>query len=287
MTPSPAATRSATTATTSADARAFAEQGYLLVRKLIPDEVLAEVRHGIAATVDAILHQLHATKAIPDTWRDEPFERRFAAAGSAATKFGRSWRHLVASPGVFRLYRQPQLLAVLRDITGRRNHGHPVFNARPKLPGQGLTVVPWHQDIAYYDAIAAGSVITTCWLPLVPVSSANGCMQVVPGSHHAGPVPHRKDVGEGAFLEIEQALPSGIAPVTCAMQPGDALFMHRSTWHRSTENHSDGIRWSIDLRYIAEGDPGTEGFIPRPWVLDGDEAIDLDTWLGWARTWGW
>jgi len=39
------------------------------------------------------------------------------------------------------------------------------------------------------------------------------------------------------------------------MRVGDVVVFGNLTFHRSIENNSDGIRWSIDLRYSPTGSP--------------------------------
>jgi ectoine hydroxylase-related dioxygenase (phytanoyl-CoA dioxygenase family) len=198
---------------------------------------------------------------IEDARGDLPLETRFAeVAGPHAARFGRGWRAAVAQPEVFALHHAPPLVDIVRQLTGSDVVlGHPVFNARPKLPGQQLTVVPWHQDSAYFGPETERSLILTCWIPLVPTDAENGGMQVLPGSHRLGLREHHTEKAEGRFLEAgEGAL--GEAQdnaVTCVMEPGDVLLLHNLTFHRSLPNVTDGIRWSIDIRYLRDGDhPG-------------------------------
>jgi ectoine hydroxylase-related dioxygenase (phytanoyl-CoA dioxygenase family) len=48
-------------------------------------------------------------------------------------------------------------------------------------------------------------------------------------------------IEDGAFLEDHR--------VTVPVMKGEALVMTNRTPHRSIENTSDVIRWSVDLRY--------------------------------------
>ena len=48
---------------------------------------------------------------------------------------------------------------------------------------------PWHQDAAYFRGSDPGLMFGV-WIALDPATSENGCMEVVPGSHLAGPAPH-------------------------------------------------------------------------------------------------
>ena len=54
-------------------------------------------------------------------------------------------------------------------------------------------------------------------------------------------------------------MPDGVVDesriLTCPMQPGDVLIIHNLTFHRSLPNRSAITRWSLDIRYVRDGDP--------------------------------
>lgn len=265
------------------DLAAFARDGYLVLRRCVDPQRIAAMRQALADEVGTVLHELHATGRLADTRPDLPFERRLAIAGVHAGAYGRGWAQRMAVPATFALHHDPALLAALHQLLGPVVHGHKQFNVRPKLPGQDLTNVPWHQDTGYYGAQTARDLIVTAWVPLVEVDARNGCMQVVPGSHRHGAIPHVEAQDAGGFLRLDHAVDESTA-VTLAMSPGDVLLMHNLVWHRSTENRSDGIRWSIDLRFWRPDTPSASDLLwgfPRPWVLSGAPPVRLAEWVGW------
>ena len=234
--------------------------GYLLLKNVIPEPAIKGVRANFAGVVDGIIQTLKEDGIVEDEGSELPFETRFAqVAGEHANRFGRSWRNQVATAEVFELHHAPLLVDAIGQLTGTDVIGHPVFNARPKLPGQQLTVVPWHQDSGYFGTISETSLIPTAWIPLVPVNETNGCLQVVAGSHRLGVVKHHTEEREGKFLEVIDALVDASRIVTCPMELGDALVFHNLTLHRSLPHTtSETIRWAIDIRYLRDGDhPGT------------------------------
>jgi len=50
------------------------------------------------------------------------------------------------------------------------------------------TYVSWHQDSTYWGL--EPPEIVTAWIALTPSTTANGCMQVIPGSHRRGQLTH-------------------------------------------------------------------------------------------------
>jgi len=234
--------------------------GYLLLQGVIPGSLISSVRDRFAYVVDGIIHTLKEEGTIEDEGLALPFETRLAhVAGVHANRFGRSWRGEIATAEIFELHHAPCLVDAIGQLTGTDVIGHPVFNARPKLPGQQLTVVPWHQDSGYFGAVSENSLIPTVWIPLVPVDASNGCLQLVAGSHRLGVVAHHTEDREGRFLEVMAGLVETSRIVTCPMALGDALLFHNLTLHRSLPHTtSEVIRWAIDIRYLRDGDyPGT------------------------------
>ncbi len=101
-----------------------------------------------------------------------------------------------------------------------------------------------HQDAAYFEHKLDGpmAVLTYC----VDTDLVNGALQVVPGSHRHGLLPHINtfshlglDAGEWPW---ERALP-------IAGKAGDAIFFHVLTIHGSQENHSRMARPVVIHRY--------------------------------------
>lgn len=248
--------------------------GFLIIRGLLHSASLTGMRSAFTRASDHILAEVHAAPSVA------PLETALCAAGALANRYGRSWRDLVAGQEVYELHHDPGLVAALRQLIGGTTlFGSSVFNARPKLPGQRLTEVPWHQDLAYFPE-GSPATFVTAWMPAVPVDATNGCMQVLAGSHRAGLARHRQESDEAAFLSLPVP-PPGPDLITCTMQPGDVLFMHHLVWHASGPNASSGIRWSIDCRF--SGSPELEIQFPEPWVIAGAPPTDLPTWLGWWK----
>ena len=271
---------------TSADVRQWREDGWVLLRDAVPTDVIERLRSLFAGVVDGIIDDLAEKGAIKEKRARLPFETRLAVvAGRHANDYGRSWRNEIAAPAVYDLHHAERLARAIGQVCDSDVIGHPVFNARPKLPGQQLTVVPWHQDSGYFGEDTADSVIPTAWIPLVPVDETNGCIQIVPGSHRQGMIEHYTEDREGRFLEVGDDVLDGAEIVTVPMEPGDALLFHNLTLHRSTAHTvSDTIRWAMDIRYLRDGDHPGGIYWSDPdfkWVIrsDSDPITPLADWL--------
>ena len=263
--------------------------GYLLLKHSIPHALIEAVRQQFAHMVDNIIRELQVEGLIQQDGSDLPFEERLhTVAGNYANRFGRSWRQQVLGQPIYDLYRTPALVSAINQITGADVIGHPVFNARPKLPGQQLTVVPWHQDSGYFGSESEQALIPTVWIPLVPVDSTNGCLQLVIGSHRRGLLTHHTEVREGQFLEVMDRFIDESKIVTCPMEIGDALLFHNLTLHRSTAHtNNKTIRWAIDIRYLRDGDDGGSVYWNDPkfkWVISS-QTQPITSFEEWLSKW--
>ena len=71
-------------------------------------------------------------------------------------------------------------------------------------------------------------------------------MQVLKGSHKLGRVEHGRFGDQtGADPERVQAAMKHMELVFVEIEPGDTLFFHSNTLHRSDQNTSDTPRWSL------------------------------------------
>lgn len=120
----------------------------------------------------------------------------------------------------------------------------------------------WHQDYGYwYNFGCLYPDMGSCLIAVDHANRANGCLQVLRGSHKIGRVDHVKagdQVGADP-LRVSAAIVRHEL-VFCEMNPGDALFFHGNLLHRSDQNLSEHPRWSLICCYnTRHNDPFTIG----------------------------
>jgi hypothetical protein len=136
----------------------------------------------------------------------------------------------------------------------------------------------WHQDYGYwYHNGCLFPLLASCLIAVSRANRANGCLQVIPGSHRMGRVDHGKTGDQtGADLERVQAALERMPLVYVECEPGDAIFFDCNLLHRSDMNSSDEPRWSLICCYNARrNDPYKESRHPRytPLTKVADDAI--------------
>ena len=183
---------------TSDEIARFVEDGFLILRQRLPNAALNPLIGELSRKVgQGVEEALSAGLLDPShTFADAPFEGRLALVSKACTDPTWIWkRHFsVQKPrtvGLFHLRTEPVLLDMVESLIGPEILAHPQYSLRTKMPDQEITVIPWHQDLAYLIPAQAGqTLVVNLWIPLADATLANGCMQVVRGSHRLGLLPH-------------------------------------------------------------------------------------------------
>ncbi len=114
----------------------------------------------------------------------------------------------------------------------------------------------WHQDYGYWyrNEGFLWPETASCLIAVTQANQANGCLQVLKGSHRAGRIEHGF-AGEqvGADLQRVSELEKELELVYCELEPGDAVFFDGNTLHRSAPNTSPHARWSLICCYVTQG----------------------------------
>ena len=137
-----------------------------------------------------------------------------------------------------------KLVGLVDQLIGP-GHGLTQDMALVKPPYHG-SEKPWHQDTAYFDWLPLGGIIGA-WIALDEATVANGCMQVIPESHLAGPVPHYhiRDCQMGdEGVQVDRA-------VVVPLKPGGVLFFSGLIHHGTPPNVSGDRRRALQFHYAA------------------------------------
>ena len=124
----------------------------------------------------------------------------------------------------------------------------------------------WHQDYGYwYNNGCLFPTMASCMIAVDAATRENGCLQVLEGSHHMGRIEHGVVAGQtGADLERTNEAMERLELVYCELEPGDAVFFHCNTLHRSAANESPNPRWGLICCYnAARNNPYKESGHPR------------------------
>ncbi|MGH0187505.1 UNVERIFIED_CONTAM: hypothetical protein FKN15_025473 [Acipenser sinensis] len=129
----------------------------------------------------------------------------------------------------------------------QKSHEAACESQKPVLP-----YVAWHQDIRYWGF--EGGSVASVWLALDDVDRENGVLQVIPGSHHQGLLPHITSPNPGNMLTANQEIPEHLLntseAVECPLQAGQMSVHDGLTVHGSEPNLSTRRRCGFVIRYV-------------------------------------
>jgi ectoine hydroxylase-related dioxygenase (phytanoyl-CoA dioxygenase family) len=140
----------------------------------------------------------------------------------------------------------------LLDSTAPVCHFHSkLMQKEPRVGGAW----EWHQDYGYWykNQFMFPDQLVSVMIALTPANKANGCLQIIPGSHKLGRVNHGfagEQVGADRVF-VDNALKT-MPLMYCELEPGDALIFHSNLLHRSEANLSDHPRWSVISCYCSQ-----------------------------------
>jgi len=180
------------------------------------------------------------------------------AGGSVAGRFYSgtdSWRHF---DGLRRFACEsplPGLIAPLLRSSKVNLYEDSILIKEPGTPDKTY----FHQDVSYFHV--EGEQICTSWLPVDPVSEANGTLQFIKGSHRWGKRyrPNHfvtdlpMDGTDGEVVPDFHADRRGREILRFDMQPGDLTVHHCRTLHGAAENASPTMRRrALSVRYCGD-----------------------------------
>jgi ectoine hydroxylase-related dioxygenase (phytanoyl-CoA dioxygenase family) len=208
--------------------RHYREQGYVIPRYRLPRDLLERLRGGVeqvlATYTDVAQEDLANPHMIPPT--DGPRVNPFMEAA-----------------------RHPQILDMVEQVLG------PdlvlwITRILCKPAGKGREV-PWHQDGEYWPM----RPLATCsaWIAIDPVSTHNGCMRFIPGSHKQQELyRHHQTSRENLVLnlELDQDQFDESKAVNVELEAGQLSLHDVRLIHGSLANTSGERRAALIMRYM-------------------------------------
>jgi ectoine hydroxylase-related dioxygenase (phytanoyl-CoA dioxygenase family) len=211
----------------------YDQNGYALVRGLFaPAEVAAYREHYMALRK----HGSYAGDLVgADAGKDDPLKRYPRMIHM------HRWDEIS-----LRWVLDARLNACMSGMLGREPYAVQtmLYFKPPGARGQAL-----HQDNFYLKA--QPGTCMAAWLALDDCDEANGCLQVVPGSHTWPLLCTTEADTRVSFTDVTVPLPPGVQAEPVVMQAGDVLFFNGALVHGSLPNTSaDRFRRALIGHYI-------------------------------------
>jgi len=230
----------------------YRQHEYLILRGVVPEAILNGAQATIERWVESRIQAWIKVGKLSRDYRECSFDTRLMRAWNAAGKpaYNPNPTQEIVGPEMYDVLRFPLFIQIAQEIFESKNiSANGVFHCRPDLPEQSFTDTPWHQDAQCCPSLA-GTKFVVMWFPLMDVDEHNGCLQAAIGRQHQDRVfPNYKDP-TGYYISMRPDDATKLTQLeTLRMKRGDLLFFNEMLPHRAIPNHSNSIRWSIDIRY--------------------------------------
>lgn len=253
----------------------YRHDGYLLLKNALDTTVVADIyreaRQIFAVQIKRVLGQ---SVDIDD--RDAFEQAMFRFFEQDFTAFSNTGKTVQHTIGLHRLGVSDAILDLIKSI----GVAEPVIAVRPSMQfnsrflskdGNTYWKLGAHQDWRNGQG-SLDSVVA--WFPLVPASEELGALQVIRGSHLAG---LRQADAAGYAGYIADPI-NETDYIQTEYEVGDILLFSAFLVHRSGNNVTPNIRWSVQLRYnnLAEPQYIERGY-PMPYIYKPqDELVTPD-----------
>lgn len=236
----------------------LAEDGYLLLRGIIPRDVVLASRR-------ALLERLAADGQL------DPAAPLMDAVAAPAPRPPRTQgdRVLTRLPAFLRVVEGPEIMGVHTRLLGEPAITFD-FKWLRVVPAGGFTGA--HMDVVYMGRGCVDRLRTT-WIPHGDVPIEQGPIALLPGSHRApalarvretyGRMDVDRDRVDGWFSSdaVDTATRFGMRWATADFRAGDVLVFGMHLMHASLTNVSDRLRLTSDTRYQPASEPIDERWV--------------------------
>jgi phytanoyl-CoA hydroxylase len=231
------------------DRESYEKNGFLVVRNVVSSDLIDKYRKRFQdiCTGDIKIPGMTIMKDVTLS------KSEFVQGEKAVTKI----QDFQFDDVLFEYCTLPNILNVMEDIIGPNIMAmHTMLINKPPDTGKLTSRHPMHQDLHYFNFRPADR-IACAWTAMERINRANGCLQVIPGSHKdpGRLFPHDYPRWNGgvnkAYHGIVDYEPAEGDRIHLEMEKGDTVFFHPLLIHGSGANRTDGFRKAISCHYAA------------------------------------
>ncbi|KAI8806840.1 phytanoyl-CoA 2-hydroxylase in complex with iron and 2-Oxoglutarate [Cladochytrium replicatum] len=231
--------------------RAFYEEnGYFLVKKLVPEVELQKYKRRFIELAEGTVPRPITMLMMKDVALTK--EGAPKATGEAAVTKIQDFQD---DEVLAEYFSRQEILRYVEAFTGPDIMAmHTMLINKPPNVGESGRH-PLHQDLHYFPFRPADRIVCS-WTAIENVTRANGCLVVLPGTHKGELLHHGYPEWESGVNKMYHGvtdLSSGKeAPrVYAEMEPGDTIFFHPLLIHGSGANRTQGYRKAISCHYAS------------------------------------
>ncbi len=228
--------------------REFKEKGYLVLPGFSGESFCESV---VALAKSELQRQAMPIEFEADTqYPGAPLSRTAEGGATARRLLMASQRH----PILLDWATADPLKGILHQLLGTdvllsQAHHNCIMTKQPAFS----SVTGWHRDSRYWNF--ARPDLISAWLALGDEQKENGCLLVLPGSHHWAIAADQLD--ERQFLRADLAKNTSLLDQTTPvpLKQGDLLLFHSNLFHAAGRNITDKTKFSMVFTYRSGDNP--------------------------------
>lgn len=253
---------------TQAEIESYRENGFVVIHDFLTDNELEAWRDAVGEAVET---------------RGEarlPGEEGKKFAGSDSAVFKQRLQLWMDHDKVRALMLDERIGKMAADLEGV--DGIRVWHDQTLIKMPWGNPTSWHQDNPKWSFTSDHAV--SIWIALDEVTTHNGCLYFVPGSHHE----RYEDVGTSrpmAEIFQQNPAPQSVDPVPAPMRAGACSFHNGLTVHGAGANMTRGARRAMTCAFMPDGSTynGNKNVLPKAYAeslsvgdpIDNDDLVPL------------
>ena len=211
---------------------------------LTPDQVNFYKENGFLGSIDI----LNADKAKHYRQQFDKLEKQVDQKTAQIGLVDYHFQHKF----IWELATHPRILDAVEEVIGPNFYLLATHFFNKYGEGENASAfVAWHQDVTFWGLEPPYAI--TAWYAVDDADTENGCMQVIPNTHH-GIMEHGKAQQAGNLLSINQEVhvtPAQAATAVDLPLRAGQMSLHDGTLiHGSLPNRSHRRRCGLTLRYV-------------------------------------
>ncbi|KAM3588140.1 uncharacterized protein V6R79_022477 [Siganus canaliculatus] len=224
----------------------YEENGFILIKNLVSDEDIEKFRKEF----ERICRQEVKVPGLVVMRDLAILKSEFVADQKAVSKL----QDFQEDPELFRYCKLPQILEYVECFTGPNIMAmHTMLINKPPDAGMKTSRHPMHQDLHYFPFRPVDRIVCS-WTAMERVNRQNGCLVVLPGTHHGTLKEHDYPEWEGGVNKMYHGVRDYDPQhprVHLEMEKGDTVFFHPLLIHGSGMNQTQGFRKAISCHYAS------------------------------------
>ncbi len=236
----------------------FQRDGYLIVRGLIPQDTIHTMKR-------ITQRDLAANQGDIEYEADLSYPGAPESLDAEGGRTARRLRQAISRDPIFaKLVKQPWLVNRLQQLLGPHIvmpliHHNCIMTKQPRYSSD----TGWHQDTRYWN-FTTGDLVNI-WVALGEETPQNGCLRVLPGTHHESAPRERLDDALFLRTDLEQNQPLLARALPVELTAGDVLFFHARCFHAATRNFSTESKQSVVFTFRSLDNPPVPGTKSAEW----------------------